>query len=80
MTYSGNALADDVISEELQATLNRIAAKAADRKDELVDMLCDEQPHKSRIVDEAYLACTWWEGCYYCMDEKQQWHRVKCFA
>ncbi|HEY9622123.1 MAG TPA: hypothetical protein V6C78_17335 [Crinalium sp.] len=74
-----SASGDDLISEELQQTLNRIAARAGDRKDEVVDMLSNEQPAKSRMVESAYVHCTWWEGCYYCQDENQQWHRVKCF-
>ncbi|NJO78992.1 MAG: hypothetical protein HC827_11025 [Cyanobacteria bacterium RM1_2_2] len=69
----------NLVPESLQTTLNEVAAQLADRKDEVVDLLSDEQPSKSRLVDLAYIQCTWWEGCYYCQDEKKQWYRVKCF-
>jgi hypothetical protein len=72
-------LSEDVLPESLQKTLSEIAAKASDRKDELMDVLSSEQPTKSRQVEEAYNACIWWEGCYYCQDEQKSWHRVKCF-
>jgi acyl-CoA reductase-like NAD-dependent aldehyde dehydrogenase len=71
---------DEVESEQLQEQLNRIAAKASDRKDELVDLLNEEQPTKSRLVDAAYLQCIWWEGCYYCQMQDLRWYRVKCFT
>lgn len=75
-----NAGADiNLISGELQKTLDEVAAKLPDRKGEVVDMLGGEQPAKSRQVDLAYVRCMWWEGCYYCQDEQQRWHRVKCF-
>jgi len=70
---------DDVLPESLQRTLDGIAARAADRKAELITALSDEQPAKSKKVDQDYIACTWWEGCYYCQDDQKQWHRVKCF-
>ncbi len=73
-------LAEEVLPESLQETLNQIASKAADRKDEVVEVLSDEQPAKSRLVESEYVVCTWWEGCYYCQDEDKNWHRVKCFA
>ncbi|MCU0527237.1 MAG: hypothetical protein MUF72_20720 [Elainella sp. Prado103] len=65
----------------LQNQLNlSVKHQPIDRKAEIVDLLSAEQPHKSRIVDLNYTCCTWWEGCYYCQDDKtQQWHRVKCF-
>jgi hypothetical protein len=66
-------------SESLQTMLNEVASQLADRKDEVVNLLSDEQPSKSRLVDLAYVQCTWWEGCYYCQDDQRQWHRVKCF-
>lgn len=69
----------DLIAESLQKTLNELAAQLKDRKSEVVDLLSDEQPAKSRFVDLSYTQCMWWEGCYYCQDEFQQWHRVKCF-
>lgn len=67
------------VPEPLQKKLNEIAAQLADRKSEVVDLLSDEQPTKSRQVEMSYTKCMWWEGCYYCQDESQQWHRVKCF-
>jgi len=72
--------AEDVISDDLQKLLDKIAAKASDRKEEVVEILSDEQPTKSHFVETQYAQCTWWEGCYYCQDEHNQWHRVKCFA
>jgi hypothetical protein len=70
---------DNLISEKLQKTLDGIAARMSDRKDELVDILNGEQPSKSHMVEAQYAQCVWWEGCYYCQDDNQQWHRVKCF-
>ncbi|NJN88562.1 MAG: hypothetical protein HC881_22600 [Leptolyngbyaceae cyanobacterium SL_7_1] len=80
MNFQGYSLLDEVKSEELQEQLNQMAAKASDRKDELVDLLNEEQPTKSRLVDSAYSQCTWWEGCYYCQDQDLKWYRVKCFT
>ncbi|GAB4134710.1 MAG: hypothetical protein Fur0046_06860 [Cyanobacteria bacterium J069] len=70
---------ENLVSDDLQATLDRIAAAAADRKDEIVDLLSSEQPKKSRQIDAVFNRCIWWEGCYYCQDELGQWQRVKCF-
>lgn len=67
------------VSAALQKTLDEVAGRMSDRKDEIVDLLSGEQPTKSRQVDRLYVRCTWWEGCYYCQDEASQWHRVKCF-
>jgi hypothetical protein len=67
------------VSESLQTTLDEVASQLADRKDEVVSLLSGEQPSKSRLVDQSYVQCTWWEGCYYCRDEAKRWHRVKCF-
>jgi hypothetical protein len=63
----------------LQKMLDQLAPQLADRKDEVVGLLSNEQPAKSRQVDLSYSQCTWWEGCYYCQDEQGQWHRIKCF-
>lgn len=68
-----------LVAESLQTTLNEVASQLADRKDEVVNLLSDEQPSKSRLVDLSYVQCTWWEGCYYCQDEAKRWHLVKCF-
>jgi len=70
---------DQAIVGKLQQTLAQIAENSRDRKDELVDMLSDEQPSKSRLVELSYIACIWWEGCYYCQDDQGQWYQVKCF-
>ncbi|MBD2092971.1 hypothetical protein H6F67_24290 [Microcoleus sp. FACHB-1515] len=72
-------LSDETLPESLQETLSQVAAQGSDRKDEVVEALSDEQPAKSRFVDSEYVACTWWEGCYYCQDDDKTWHRVKCF-
>ena len=77
---SNFTVSDDVIPESLQKTLDSLAARATDRKDEVVNALSNEQPAKSRMVETAYVHCTWWEGCYYCQDEDKNWHRVKCFT
>jgi hypothetical protein len=73
------AIDHNAIPSALQAILNDLSTKMADRKGEIVDLLSGEQPTKSRQVDLEYLCCTWWEGCYYCQDDNKQWHRVKCF-
>ena len=67
------------VSPALQKTLDRVAAQQGDRKDEVVQLLSDEQPSKSRLVEMSYGQCMWWEGCYYCQDETKQWHQIKCF-
>ncbi len=73
-------VANDILPESLQKLLNEaVTNQSTDRKEEVVELLSDEQPSKSRLVDMAYVQCTWWEGCYYCQDENKQWHRVKCF-
>lgn len=71
---------DTTLPASLQKRLNEIVAnQSIDRKEEIVALLSNEQPSKSRLVEMTYLQCTWWEGCYYCQDEQRQWHRVKCF-
>lgn len=80
MERKAYTLNDESLPDDLIQTLNQIAAKANDRKDEVVNVLSNEQPSKSRWVEEVYVSCTWWEGCYYCQDEQNNWHRVKCFA
>jgi hypothetical protein len=69
----------NAVPEALQRTLDEVSGAMVDRKNEVVDLLCGEQPAKSRQVEMSYIRCTWWEGCYYCQDEANQWHRVKCF-
>ncbi|MBF2049583.1 MAG: hypothetical protein IGS54_19835 [Elainella sp. C42_A2020_010] len=68
-----------LVPESLQKTLDELVMQLGDRKNEVVDLLSDEQPSKSRLVDLSYTQCIWWEGCYYCQDEARQWHRIKCF-
>jgi len=63
----------------LQKTLDLAAVKTNDRKQEVVALLSNEQPRKSRVVEQSYRQCIWWEGCYYCQDDQQNWHRVQCF-
>lgn len=71
---------NDVLPESLQRLLDEsLENQSIDRKEEIVELLSNEQPSKSRQVDMAYAQCTWWEGCYYGKDENQQWHRIKCF-
>lgn len=72
-------ISQNSVSPSLQKILNEVAAKLTDRKDEVVNLLSNEQPSKSRQVELTYTRCMWWEGCYYCQDENQQWYRVKCF-
>lgn len=67
------------VSDSLQKTLDALVVDMGDRKDEVVELLSSEQPTKSRLVDLSYTQCTWWEGCYYCRDEANQWHCIKCF-
>jgi hypothetical protein len=68
-----------LVPPAVQEKLNELATQQSDRKGEIVDLLSDEQPSKSRQVEMSYVQCLWWEGCYYCQDEFQQWHQVKCF-
>lgn len=68
-----------LVPQSLQKTLDDLVIQLGDRKNEIVDLLSNEQPSKSRLVDLSYKQCIWWEGCYYCQDEDQQWHRIKCF-
>ena len=67
------------VPDSLQKKLDAFADRITDRKTEIVDLLSNEQPTKSRQVEMSYTRCTWWEGCYYCQDEQKRWHRVKCF-
>lgn len=67
------------IDRALQKRLNTAAAHTADRKQEIVALLSDEQPRKSRTIEQSYAQCVWWEGCYYCQNNQQDWHQVKCF-
>lgn len=68
------------ISDPLQQTLDQLAAHLENRKDEVVELLSNEQPTKSRQVELTYVQCIWWEGCYYCEDHAHRWHRIKCFV
>lgn len=69
------------VSTSLQKLLDAsVNHQPIDRKAEIVELLNNEQPSKSRLVDLNYARCTWWEGCYYCQDSKtKQWYQVKCF-
>lgn len=61
------------VSEQLQETLEREAVKpSADRKDEVAELVNSE-----RFLS-AYDACIWWDGCYYCKDEGDNWYCIKC--
>ena len=76
----GNVVTNhNLVPASLQKTLDAVAGNMSDRKDEIVDLLNDEQPAKSRQVEMSYSRCIWWEGCYYCQDDVKQWHRIKCF-
>lgn len=70
----------EIVSPETQQMLNWLTRRATnDRKDEVVELLSNDEPAKSQIVDSTFTNCTWFDGCYYCQDENQQWYRVKCF-
>ncbi|MBF1999115.1 MAG: hypothetical protein IGS38_00150 [Synechococcales cyanobacterium M58_A2018_015] len=75
LTPSSNRILDP-----LQQTLDQLAAELENRKDEVVELLSNEQPSKSRQVELTYAQCIWWEGCYYCKDHTHHWHRIKCFV
>ncbi len=61
------------VSGNLQNTLEHEACRiAADRKDEVAVLLNSE-----RLLD-MYETCVWWDGCYYCKDDKEFWYCVKC--
>lgn len=61
------------VSDELQKTLDLEARNpSADRKDEVANLL-----NSQRFLDD-YDACIWWNGCYYCKDESNNWYCIKC--
>lgn len=63
----------ECVSDELQITLDQEASKAStDRKDEVATLINSE-----RFVS-AYETCIWWDGCYYCKDEKSTWYCIRC--
>lgn len=61
------------VSEELKLRLNQEVNKPeSDRRDEVADLMNSE-----RFVD-AYDACVWWDGCYYCQDDAGDWYCIRC--
>ncbi len=61
------------VSGKLQNTLEREACRlSADRKDEVAALLNSE-----RLL-AMYKTCIWWDGCYYCKDDREFWYCVKC--
>lgn len=61
------------VPDHLQVTLDKEARKlSSDRKDEVAKLLNSE-----RFVAD-YNACIWWDGCYYCQDESNNWYRISC--
>ena len=63
----------DPVSEELHKILDQEAHKStADRKDEVAKLLNSE-----RFVS-AYDTCIWWDGCYYCQDDNDNWYCIRC--
>lgn len=69
----------EVVAPETQKMLNWLVSRAVDRKNEVVDMLSNDEPAKSHEVDSQFIACTWFDGCYYCQDSNKQWYQVKCY-
>ncbi|NEP08684.1 MAG: hypothetical protein F6K14_00155 [Symploca sp. SIO2C1] len=63
----------DPVSEELHKILDQEAHKpTADKKDEVATLLNSE-----RFVS-TYDTCIWWDGCYYCQDENDNWYCIRC--
>jgi len=61
------------VSEELQRTLELEARRvSANRKDEVATLLNSERYLSS------YKACIWWDGCYYCKDDHNDWYCIRC--
>lgn len=61
------------VSEELQRTLEQEASRvSANRKDEVATLLNSERCLSS------YKACIWWDGCYYCKDDNNDWYCIRC--
>jgi hypothetical protein len=69
----------EVVAPETQEMLNWLVRRVGDRKEEIVDMLSNDEPAKSQEVSSAFTACTWFDGCYYCQDQNKQWYQVKCY-
>ncbi|BAC90403.1 gsr2462 [Gloeobacter violaceus PCC 7421] len=61
------------VSKELQKILDRVAGMAANRKDEVFDLVQQDESMPTDVC-----TCTWWDGCYYCKDEDGLWHSVRC--
>lgn len=78
MSLSSDALAP----QEIQDTLNQLTHQGImrDRKDEVVELLTINEPMKSWLVESNFTCCAWFDGCYYCKDDQNNWHQVKCFA
>ncbi|KGF73322.1 hypothetical protein DO97_21135 [Neosynechococcus sphagnicola sy1] len=69
------------IPESVQKVLFKMSVQGTpDRKHEVVEFLGSDEPAKSRDVELDYTYCTWFDGCYYCLDAHQNWHQVKCYV
>jgi hypothetical protein len=63
------------VSTEMSEVLNRMSGQIPkNRVKEVRALLVD------RRLSDNNVRCTWWDGCYYCQDEKGDWKLISCFV
>jgi len=75
MVRSGKGKRGKPVSKELSKILTRLSGPIpANRMKEARALLGD------REIAENYSVCTWWAGCYYCLDLNGKWRAIECYA
>jgi hypothetical protein len=71
---SGRDFQLEPVPADLKARLNQEVKKThvQDRRSDVASLMNSE-----RFVTE-YDACVWWDGCYYCRDERGSWYQIRC--
>ena len=62
------------VSKEMNAVLNRIAGDIPKPTEVMRSYLTDRQRGLG------YSRCTWWDGCFYCKNDKGEWELISCAA
>jgi hypothetical protein len=75
MARSAKSRRGKPVSKELSKLLNQLTGKIPQsRMKEARALLGDPE------IANNYAVCTWWQGCYYCIDANGKWRAIECYA
>lgn len=63
------------VSKEMSDVLNRLSGEIPPARVKEVRALL-----VNRRLSDNNVRCTWWDGCYYCQDEKGDWKLISCYV